>query len=816
MVMRTTTFLRTMLVTVVCLFAGMTVQAQNFSATLEMQAAKGYDTKPVTFSLVEVAAALGIDNVTLAGALDSWTAEGSTDANMFFLVQATGPTDNYTQGSKGGFWVNVEGAPQEWSSDNSLMRWYNTIGWDLESDVFQINIGQYPEQCQPDDVYTPNFMLTFNGKEVYFSVTIKITAAPVYDIPEPTTVEKDLTIVGEQNIVVEQYPRSGYDSDAVYVKLGNALSLLGITDPALVVNNLAELLYTTQYNSGSVEEGGGMKMETLTNGSTATAPGWWLRPVQNESGEETGEVSAAGWSGDDKFFVESFSYNAEGDTLTCKLGQYPGSCKDNEQWFANVYMIYGEKAYRIKYTLKLMERETGNGLADYTKVGEETVVVEEEPRDDYSYNSIHPDVEAIAAALECEVSALGLVALDDKDNFAASTANQGGWWFTDAGTVVAWANGSLYVEPATTNDFTTLNVGQHATRNYAIGDEAEARLYFVNGTKYYAYTVQLKIVEPQQVEHNFEIVATRSFNVQAIPANDYPIGDLITISAESLEEAIGTVAPTLYGEVNDSVAAVTGSKYSTKYSCDPKPGFWLDKEGYVSTWGGSSPVGICWVDNSVLRFFQYPNANGVGDVFTTHLYLVNETTSKMIALNISLSFVESIQEKEIVGEETVAIPVTTDNKDVEINAAKAAELLGITVDDLFNDDNYYWRGLTSGGVYGEGQSASGGMSFGLDGGFDLYGDIYVYPTNNGDNVVLSVFSNTEVAEDFSANAQICIEVGDKQYVIYANLLSEALYAGITTVKSDSRKAGKVYDLSGREVKQPARGLYIKDGKKVVF
>jgi len=805
-----------MLVTVVCFFAGMTVQAQNFSATLEMQAAKSFDTKPVTFSLVEVAAALGIDNVTLAGALDSWTAEGSTDANMFFLVQATGPTDNYTQGSKGGFWVDVEGAPQEWSSDNPLMRWYNTIGWDLESDVFQINIGQYPEQCQPDDVYTPNFMLTFNGKEVYFSVTIKITAAPVYDIPEPTTIEKDLTIVGEQNIVVEQYPRGGYDSDAVYVKLGNALSLLGITDPALVAENIEKVLFTTWYNSGSVEEGGGMKKDTLTNSRTGEGHGFWYRPVEDAEGQQTGEVSATGWGADDKFFMNYFTYNAETDTLSCLLGQYPGSCKDNEQWFANVYLIYGEKAYLIKYTLKVMEKESGNGLADYTKKGEGGATVEQEPTSGYETIAIHPDMEAIAAALGCEVGSISMYALDDKDNFAGSTANNGGFWFSNSGTVVAWgSSAAFFVEPPTANDYTTLNVGQFPDV-LSVGDEVSANLYFINGENYFTYTVTLKVVEPQQVEHNFEIVATRSFNVQAIPANDYPIGDLITISAESLEEAIGTVAPTLYGEVNDSVAAVTGSKYSTKYSCDPKPGFWLDKEGYVSTWGGSSPVGICWVDNSVLRFFQYPNANGVGDVFTTHLYLVNETTSKMIALNISLSFVESIQEKEIVGEETVVIPVSTDNKDVEINAAKAAELLGVTVDDLFNDDNYYWRGLTSGGVYGDGQSASGGMSFGLDGGFDLYGDIYVYPTNNGDNVVLSVFSNTEVAEDFSANAQICIEVGDKQYVIYAKLLSETLYAGITSIKSDSRNAGKVYDLSGREVKQPARGLYIKDGKKVVF
>ena len=804
-----------MLVAVVCFFAGTTVQAQNFSATLEMQAAKGYDTKPVTFSLVEVAAALGIDNVTLAGALDSWTAEGSTDANMFFLVQATGPTDNYTQGSKGGFWVNVEGAPQEWSSDNSLMRWYNTIGWDLESDVFQINIGQYPEQCQPDDVYTPNFMLTFNGKEVYFSVTIKITAAPVYDIPEPTTIEKDLTIVGEQNIVVEQYPRGGYDSDAIYVKLGNALSLLGITNPALVAENIDKVLFTTWYNSGSVEEGGGMKKDTLTNAATAGGHGFWYRPVEDAEGQQTGEVSAAGWGADDKFFIEQFAYNAESDTLSAYLGQYPGSCKDNEQWFANVYLIYGEKAYLIKYTLKVMEKESGNGLADYTKKGEGGATVEQEPTSGYETIAIHPDMEAIAAALGCEVGSISMYALDDKDNFAGSTANNGGFWFSNSGTVVAWgSSAAFFVEPPTANDYTTLNVGQFPNV-LSVGDEVSANLYFINGENYFTYTVTLKVVEPQHVDFNFERVTTRTFNAQQLLDNSYAMGSLGSISVEDIENLIGTSAPVLYGLNIDSVAVESGM-YSKKWSCTPYPGFWLNEEGRVSVWGDSHAVmGIVYSDGQ-FNGCQYPNRCSVGTTFQTQLFLVNEETGKMITFNINIAFVESIQEKEIVGEETVVIPVSTDNKDVEINAAKAAELLGVTVDDLFNDDNYYWRGLTNGGVYGDGQSASGGMSFGLDGGFDLYGDIYVYPTNNGDNVVLSVFSNTEVAEDFSANAQICIEVGDKQYVIYAKLLSETLYAGITSIKSDSRNAGKVYDLSGREVKQPARGLYIKDGKKVVF
>ena len=526
-------------------------------------------------------------------------------------------------------------------------------------------------------------------------------------------------------------------------------------------------------------------------------------------------MSAAGWGADDKFFIEQFAYNAESDTLSAYLGQYPGSCKDNEQWFANVYLIYGEKAYLIKYTLKVMEKESGNGLADYTKKGEGGATVEQEPTSGYETIAIHPDMEAIAAALGCEVGSISMYALDDKDNFAGSTANNGGFWFSNSGTVVAWgSSAAFFVEPPTANDYTTLNVGQFPDV-LSVGDEVSANLYFINGENYFTYTVTLKVVEPQHVDFNFESVTTRTFNAQQLLDNSYAMGSLGSISVEDIENLIGTSAPVLYGLNIDSVAVESGM-YSKKWSCTPYPGFWLNEEGRVSVWGDSHAVmGIVYSDGQ-FNGCQYPNRCSVGTTFQTQLFLVNEETGKMITFNINIAFVESIQEQEIVGEETVVIPVSTDNKDVEINAAKAAELLGVTVDDLFNDDNYYWRGLTSGGVYGDGQSASGGMSFGLDGGFDLYGDIYVYPTNNGDNVVLSVFSNTEVAEDFSANAQICIEVGDKQYVIYAKLLSEALYAGITSIKSDSRNAGKVYDLSGREVKQPARGLYIKDGKKVVF
>ena len=447
-------------------------------------------------------------------------------------------------------------------------------------------------------------------------------------------------------------------------------------------------------------------------------------------------------------------------------------------------------------------------------MGEETVTVKQEPRDDYSATAVHPDVDAIAAALGCEVGAIGMVALNDKDNFANSTANNGGFWFSDAGTVVAWGNGALFVEPTTANDYSTLNVGQHPNRNYQPGEESNAYLYFTNGTKYYAYTVALKIIEPQHVDYNFESVETRTFNVQALLDNDYTPNDLITIAPESIEAVLGTATPTLYGLNIDSVAAVKGT-YSNAYSCDPKPGFWLNKDGRVSVWSDADArVGISWIDNSTMRFFQHPNRNAIGEAFTTQLFLVNEETSKMITVNITLNFVESITEAEVVGSENIALPVGINETEIKMDLTKPAELLGVSVDELLSPNNYYLRGMTANGVYGSGVSADNGLSFDLDGGYNEYGDIYFTIAKKGNDVVLTIGGN-EVEDEFKADAQFCFDVDGKQYVYYAKLLSPKGYEdGIENVTIDS-KSHNLYDLSGRQVQSPVRGLYIMNNKKFI-
>ena len=811
------TTIRALLLAVVCLLTSVQVKAQ-FTGTYEETQQSTWGDKGVDFKFTEVAAALQTDTATLVAAFNEWLAEGSTAADMFFLKVGDELSNNYTQGSKGGFWVNADGAPQAWSDDNSALRFYNTWGWNIEYDVFFINIGQFPDQCNPGDVYTPQFVLKFGDKQVTFDLTINVIAKPEFNIPEPMLLEKQLTIVGEQEKVVEQFPRGDYSGDAVKVDIKEALTLLNITDKEGMAENIGKILYTTWYNNGDVEQGGGMKKDSLTNTPTGEGHGFWYRPVDNAQGEKDGEVAAAGWGDVDRFYLNNFTYNAADDSLTTTLGQYPGSCKENETYFAYVYIVYGEKAYRIKYTLKLEEKEAGNGLADYTKVGEGAATVEQSPTDDYSTSQVKIDVETIAAALGCEVSALGVVVLDDKDNFGGSTANNGGWWLNEAGTVVAWGAGSVFfVEPPTANDWSVVNVGQFPN-SMNEGDEVSVTLNFVNGTNYYPFTITLKIVNHQTQEQNFESVATRTFVLQSLLDNSYTPMDLVTIATEDIEAAIGTATPVFYGLAPDTLAAQTGEVYSKKWSCDPKPGFWLAKDGRVSKWGGESPMGICWVDNSILRFFQYPNANSVGDTFTTQLFLVNEETNKMMTLNVSVSFVESLEQKEMVGSENLVLPVTVDGKDIEIDLAKAATALEVTVDDLLNSNNYYLRGMKN-GVYGDPQNTDNGLAFAADGSYDGYGSIYFTIEKDGDKVVIKIGSNDEVAADYSVDGQFCFEVNNKQYVYYVKFVSEAKYeemlSGINDVQRSTFSAQRHYDLQGREVKTLKRGLYILNGKKIM-
>jgi len=202
-------------------------------------------------------------------------------------------------------------------------------------------------------------------------------------------------------------------------------------------------------------------------------------------------------------------------------------------------------------------------------------------------------------------------------------------------------------------------------------------------------------------------------------------------------------------------------------------------------------------------------------VFKTQLFLVNVESGDMITFNINVSFVSEIINAEVVGEEDIMLPVSTDDIVIPIDLTKAAEALGVTVDDLVNDDNNYLCGLLDSGLYSEGQPCYNGLGFGMDGYYSLEGNTFFTIEATEDGCELLVYSNEAVADNYVATGKFCFQIDNKRYIFNMRLVSPAIYSGIENVSTQGKNAGKVFDLSGRQVLQPARGLYIQNGKKVV-
>ena len=822
-------FLRNLLMAVACILTGVTAQAQ-LTGTYEEPLAKDFGITSVKFTLTEVATALNTDAATLAAALDAWTANGSGE-NMFFLKVGDELSVNYTQGSKGGFWVNAEGAPQAWSDDNSGLRWYNTISWDADGDLFAINIGQYPDQCSVDDVFTPQFILKYGDNEVTFDLTIKFKPRPVFEIPEPTLQWKDLNVVQEITVDVNQKPRYDYNADYVVVDLKEAIEKLGITDLSLVRSELDNLLYITNYYTGEDIEMAGLKDNLLTKETSANGLGFWVCALQEQEGDAF-ECARYIYQGS-YFFMEMFDFDAQTGQLSCNLGQMPGKLVGGRQYYAFLYIIFGEKAICIRYNLNVIAVELGT-LDNLEMAGEESIDLTMEPMNDYATKNFNVDINAIASALGCEVADIEFRALKDDVTFTTSNADNGGYWFGQYGYVIDHGdNTKAFVMPVVSGNLSKLGIGQHPG-HMTVGDEVTVSVYFVGNGKYFKYTVNLTIVPSTLFEGDFVSVAQRTIDVQQVPVV-YIWTPGIDIPAEWVEEQIGTSDWVVYGlaPLNEDGSEKEGNeRYTKSYSCTPYPGFWLSADGHNNGWNSNARIGITAaapdLSEGGFAMIQYEgDVCKIGDVFRTQIFLVNETNGKMVTFNFIYSIVESVQEIETVGKENLVIPVTMEGeRSAIIDLAKAAAALGTTVDDL--SDGHYLYGMTEAGIYGSGNDFLSGLTFDQKGycvtdeGFMFFD---IEPNDDGTTGTLTMYSNEAVSNYFNVSGQFCLLVGDKRYVYYVKFVSDAISTGIETVDG-SRLAvdNTVYDLQGRRVKnvnhEPLnnhstlkQGIYLRNGRK---
>jgi flavin reductase (DIM6/NTAB) family NADH-FMN oxidoreductase RutF len=320
---------------------------------------------------------------------------------------------------------------------------------------------------------------------------------------------------------------------------------------------------------------------------------------------------------------------------------------------------------------------------------------------------------------------------------------------------------------------------------------------------------------------------------------DAPVFEELPITLECRVEEINQydqtlriVAEIVNTIVDDSVLDEEGNepegnaRYVKNYTMAEAPGFWLNAEGRNSGHGDKSVFGLS-VGNAKpgqISMIQMPDLCSVGDVYKAEVFFVNEETGAMVTINLVYSIVDEVVDYETVGTESIVLPLADKDSFAAIDLTKAAEALGVSVDDLLNDDNKYLHGITDSGIFGGGFSAADGIVYNEQGFFDLAnGSIILTIGQEGGNATAATYSNDAVADDYSLSTQMCFRIDNKQYIYDVKFISAAAYAtAVTAVKRSQPMSGTAYDLQGRKIenrksvnRKLARGLYIIDGKKTL-
>lgn len=809
---------------------GISANAQ-ITGSLEQYINGSYENVAVEFKMSDVAYAFDSDTTSVRTALDSLMTNGASDICTFYLVTPDGSrSTNYTQGSNGGFWVGLDGNPMSWGAG---CVWFNYLSYATgtdsegnEADEFDIVFGQYPGGISTDTIIKPKFVLAINGKEVTFDITYTVKSVPA--VQEPATLLRaQLNIVGEQTTKTVRTTDAGYSATAISIPAADIIEKLGL-DKSIIKGQLTQLLYTDWLNTTD-----NTLKDSVTNTSTANAPGWWYQ--RSVYGAEAGEelqgtnspvLGAATYGNSCHMFLE-FGYDEENEAITCNLGQYPGTPVAGDSVSANVYVINGDKVYKLTY-IATFEAPEAQGLADMTKVGESTVNLTIYDEDsDYSTKTFESGLTDIAAALGCETSAVNWTVLQDADNlYSGSYTANNGYYVDESGFVCSWGeNAAVFVEQETANDNSQLHAGLYMGLQKNVGKTYTAPIYFTNGSNYYILNVVIAVEHKELAigQNDWTIVNKYAAPLQFVVQAEAYTGDhtAYTLTDDQLTSDLGTSTFAMYCDLADTLVTETNlyGKYST-YPCGQNgaEGIWYNETGKGCGWNGTQYIGICRdLTSGAFTLYQMPGARSVGDSWSGNMYFVDEETGKMVQVAFTVSFVDELKSSTNVGTESIVIPVKAGEETfVDIDMSKPAAALKTTIDELLN--GYYAKGMTASGTYGTGVQI---------------GTSYLYFDNNGNNAdggaisfniaasdngyqIIAYSSADEVAEDFKSTGKFAFEMNDSIYEYNVTFCSEAVYTGVNNVNATvNAKDGKVYDLSGRIVARPVKGLYIKNGKKFI-
>ena len=847
-------------------------------AQFKGETTQGYyvGTTQITFDLASVAEAFGVSSETLIADLETFlAAEKATNATeadalgMKVQLIVNGgetvyPTDEigYTAGYNGTYWMTKEGAAIAWGTEG--FAWYAQWIVDQENVLFGFEIGKNADVWAEGGSATADLAWTYNEKTVNFELTLNVEAKPAV---EP--VETDWEIVKENlvegvKVEITQKRRGGYDADQVEVAVPTLLSSLGFTAEDLV--SLNEVLYAREYVDEYNSEADIHNYSytgKITNEFTAGAPGFWFGPTYtwDEANEDNipdyTNLVRFDYTDTDRFFAEGFSFlpaatSADVDSLVFRVGQMPNAASDDgEEYHATVYLMHGNVGFPVEIVLTI-EKTEKSAFEDMEKMGETDVLVKL-PAGEATTNTNYTvsNIEEILTLLEASASEVTYYGEASEGILSSlQTANSGGSWFNGDGYVIAYGDQrDCYIE--FTGDKATWTIGTYLKNDHSAGDEINLKYYLIANTKYWQFNVTVKYAADENDYTTWEKVGTITMNVQTIaPTTGYEFTEKLDyiIPLDQVYELLGVNSFTLFGQKR--VPAVTDPEtgevttpetitWSNAYSCaDPENhGFWMEDNGqYVSSWGNWGAGGSSWAFSMVyatgeIYMYNQPGTRQPGDSYRAIFYLADVNNQKYVELPVNVKFVETLTPTEVVGEKTVFLTWESADKNDGLNYNYVA--IDDMVDALLEGDASLLQSC-SWLVYKNGDYASTGAIYPE---FNYYDTDGKYVGNEEDNPELFDTASFSVGfnideEAFSVSSlgkeewdgeaklvELAVEYEGKRYLlhVYAGTAEQIaeLETGIDSIAADNNAKKQVFDLAGRRVSAPAKGLYIVNGKKVL-
>lgn len=819
------TSITSLFIAVMLLVSG-SMKAQ-FSETLVDEPRTSWCEGPdVTFKLSDVAAQMQVTVTQLVDAFDEWTANANGDSNGyacngFFMLENSNTTPTFHSEQYGGFEMDQEGNFSYW---NGGSLWGVYIHYmDVETDELALTICQNPSNpLKADQVCHGTVSINLNGGQATFDLTFSVTAAEEIDKEAETDLSK-LTIVGEASVECEQELNDQWWTYEYTIPTAGIAAALDI-DAEYMEKMFRQMVFAKNYDATNEQWG-----ELTNEGDAVPSPGFYfsggiihINPETEAEYEDT-ECRNADYGDGNLFWISNVQYLIDDDAVYCYVGQYPGGMKAGETRKADIYIVYGNKAYVIHYTVSIPSQTP---ITDLTKVGEETWTIEaRDPRLTWETLEYHNlDLDAIAALFTAKAGKtvtpadFKLMATNSYGGItntytADSTATSQGFWMADGGTVGKYSDTStsFYIDYIHSDSLKALALGNKPNA-FDGGEAVTGEVYLVvDDAMYYQVNLKMNIIKPEYTIETCKITEY-NMNVKVVPSSSS--WDIGTTSATNLEQMIGTSSGKFYGVTADGT--ITDAYSVGEAQTYGGGGFWMSEAdtitgmAYAASYTATGAYAI-WYYDGVITWFNIPGFREAGDVCRGTFYLANLWDGEAVKINLTLNFVEKIVTIKPVGSEDLEVAARNsegdDFSEISLDLSKACEQLVCTEDQLL--ENGTWVVINSDGdITSENFNDMYGFSFN-ENGEAVAEDKAVFQVGFLDGTIHSFVVDDENV-DKPYKTTLYVKYNSKYYAFNITINDDA--TGISAVKNLADDT-TVYDLTGRKVASPSKGIYIKGGKK---